>query len=373
MTPAATGPRELAHPARDEIRLEGVLHALSDPMRLRVVRRAGGGRVGGLLLARRTARRQVDEHAPLPGPAGERRHPADLLRHGQAERPAPRRSGRALPRPAGRRPVRRGPAGRRAVAAPGACRARVDLRFGAGPRHGEPVAESTSRHQFRVLREGGVIRQARCGTAKLNGLRARRRRERRPPAAVKHGGGPRSRDDAPPRVDRARAGTPSGVENRSVESRKDASDMAYSRQSADTRRHYEHAETRAPREETAARRDRRGRRGASAAGGCLCGRLTVGGALLRYGGEPRGQQPDRRYRRRTARPVPGACTGADGQGRLGGRPAGHLADHRAVGGHGGPRGGAGVIWNNVATGAAVCVFGMAAAGATVAVRRSAPR
>ncbi|MCP9946897.1 helix-turn-helix domain-containing protein [Streptomyces somaliensis] len=35
---AAAGPRELAHPARDEIRLEGVLHALSDPMRLRVVR-----------------------------------------------------------------------------------------------------------------------------------------------------------------------------------------------------------------------------------------------------------------------------------------------------------------------------------------------
>ncbi|WP_336322325.1 ArsR/SmtB family transcription factor [Streptomyces lavendofoliae] len=33
-----TSPRELAHPARDEIRLEGVLHALSDPMRLRVVR-----------------------------------------------------------------------------------------------------------------------------------------------------------------------------------------------------------------------------------------------------------------------------------------------------------------------------------------------
>ncbi|MFF8289280.1 ArsR/SmtB family transcription factor [Streptomyces sp. NPDC016309] len=34
----ATSPRALAHPARDEIRLEGVLHALSDPMRLRVVR-----------------------------------------------------------------------------------------------------------------------------------------------------------------------------------------------------------------------------------------------------------------------------------------------------------------------------------------------
>ncbi|GGP95635.1 transcriptional regulator [Streptomyces roseolilacinus] len=35
---AATSPRELAHPSCDEIRLEGVLHALSDPMRLRVVR-----------------------------------------------------------------------------------------------------------------------------------------------------------------------------------------------------------------------------------------------------------------------------------------------------------------------------------------------
>ncbi|MFJ9804168.1 ArsR/SmtB family transcription factor [Streptomyces wuyuanensis] len=34
----AASPRELAHPARDEIRLEGVLHALSDPVRLRVVR-----------------------------------------------------------------------------------------------------------------------------------------------------------------------------------------------------------------------------------------------------------------------------------------------------------------------------------------------
>lgn len=34
----ATSPRVLAHPARDKIRLEDVLHALSDPMRLRVVR-----------------------------------------------------------------------------------------------------------------------------------------------------------------------------------------------------------------------------------------------------------------------------------------------------------------------------------------------
>ncbi len=38
MTPAATGTRELPHPTRAEIRLEGVLHALSDPVRLRIVR-----------------------------------------------------------------------------------------------------------------------------------------------------------------------------------------------------------------------------------------------------------------------------------------------------------------------------------------------
>ncbi|AVZ71682.1 transcriptional regulator [Streptomyces lunaelactis] len=34
----ATSPRVLAHPTRQELRLENVLHALSDPMRLRVVR-----------------------------------------------------------------------------------------------------------------------------------------------------------------------------------------------------------------------------------------------------------------------------------------------------------------------------------------------
>ncbi|MFE3325948.1 ArsR/SmtB family transcription factor [Streptomyces sp. NPDC059176] len=34
----ATSARQLAHPARDEIRLEHVLHAFSDSMRLRVVR-----------------------------------------------------------------------------------------------------------------------------------------------------------------------------------------------------------------------------------------------------------------------------------------------------------------------------------------------
>ncbi|MGW1230410.1 ArsR/SmtB family transcription factor [Streptomyces sp. NPDC001478] len=43
MTPAsATDPvaaaRALAHPARDEIRVESVLHALADPVRLRIVR-----------------------------------------------------------------------------------------------------------------------------------------------------------------------------------------------------------------------------------------------------------------------------------------------------------------------------------------------
>lgn len=43
MTPAsatepAVGSRPLAHPARDEIRIESVLHALSDPVRLYIVR-----------------------------------------------------------------------------------------------------------------------------------------------------------------------------------------------------------------------------------------------------------------------------------------------------------------------------------------------
>ncbi|MFE2277628.1 ArsR/SmtB family transcription factor [Streptomyces sp. NPDC059454] len=40
MTTVSPAPssRDLPHPAREEIRLEGVLHALSDPMRLRIVR-----------------------------------------------------------------------------------------------------------------------------------------------------------------------------------------------------------------------------------------------------------------------------------------------------------------------------------------------
>ncbi|MGP3770497.1 ArsR/SmtB family transcription factor [Streptomyces sp. SDT5-1] len=37
-TGTAVGGRTLAHPEREEIRLEAVLHALSDPMRLAVVR-----------------------------------------------------------------------------------------------------------------------------------------------------------------------------------------------------------------------------------------------------------------------------------------------------------------------------------------------
>ncbi|MFJ4716459.1 ArsR/SmtB family transcription factor [Streptomyces sp. NPDC088785] len=42
--PPATGTRTLAHPPREEIRLEGVLHALSDPMRLTVVRELAAAR-----------------------------------------------------------------------------------------------------------------------------------------------------------------------------------------------------------------------------------------------------------------------------------------------------------------------------------------
>ncbi|GAA2250736.1 transcriptional regulator [Streptomyces ruber] len=36
--PVSAGSRDLPHPPREEIRLEGVLQALSDPMRLRIVR-----------------------------------------------------------------------------------------------------------------------------------------------------------------------------------------------------------------------------------------------------------------------------------------------------------------------------------------------
>lgn len=38
VTPVTTQPRELPHPAVEDITLEGVLHALSDPVRLRIVR-----------------------------------------------------------------------------------------------------------------------------------------------------------------------------------------------------------------------------------------------------------------------------------------------------------------------------------------------
>ncbi|GGZ35510.1 ArsR/SmtB family transcription factor [Streptomyces poonensis] len=41
--PAGAGGRELPHPPREEIRLEGVLQALSDPMRLRIVRELAAG------------------------------------------------------------------------------------------------------------------------------------------------------------------------------------------------------------------------------------------------------------------------------------------------------------------------------------------
>lgn len=38
MTSVATSSRDLPHPARGEIRLEAVLHAVSDPVRLQIVR-----------------------------------------------------------------------------------------------------------------------------------------------------------------------------------------------------------------------------------------------------------------------------------------------------------------------------------------------
>lgn len=42
MTPTPNAARVLAHPSREEIRVEGVLHALSDPIRLRIVRQLAG-------------------------------------------------------------------------------------------------------------------------------------------------------------------------------------------------------------------------------------------------------------------------------------------------------------------------------------------
>jgi DNA-binding transcriptional ArsR family regulator len=45
-TTASAGSRALPHPDREQIRLEGVLHALSDPLRLQIVRElaaTGGG------------------------------------------------------------------------------------------------------------------------------------------------------------------------------------------------------------------------------------------------------------------------------------------------------------------------------------------
>ncbi|MEU0005859.1 helix-turn-helix domain-containing protein [Streptomyces sp. NPDC006314] len=44
MTDIATTGRALQHPEREEIRLEAVLHALSDPMRLRIVRELAAAR-----------------------------------------------------------------------------------------------------------------------------------------------------------------------------------------------------------------------------------------------------------------------------------------------------------------------------------------
>lgn len=45
MTDTATARRALPHPARQQIRLEAVLHALSDPMRLQIVRELGAREV----------------------------------------------------------------------------------------------------------------------------------------------------------------------------------------------------------------------------------------------------------------------------------------------------------------------------------------
>ena len=84
----ATSSRALEHPTRDQIRLEAVLHALADPVRLRIVR--------------------------------------DMARE----------------------------------------RAELSCSY-----FDLPVTKATTTHHFRVLREGGVIRQTYRGTAKHTALR----------------------------------------------------------------------------------------------------------------------------------------------------------------------------------------------------------
>ncbi|WP_236243467.1 SPW repeat protein [Streptomyces sp. CC228A] len=149
--------------------------------------------------------------------------------------------------------------------------------------------------------------------------------------------------------------------------------MAYSRQSADTGRHYEHAETRAPREETAARGTAAAAEGLLMLAGVyaavspwvvhfsgteasLAVNNLIAGIAVALLGLCLALAPERMARVAWAAVPLGIWLII--------APWVATVDHGA---------GAGVIWNNVATGAAVCVFGMAAAGATVAVRRSAPR
>ena len=89
----------LGHPATDEIELAGVLQALSDPMRLRIVVALAAGD-GAVVQEHRPARRQVDVHAPLPGPARGRGDPPAPRGHVAAELAAPCRPRRTLPGPA---------------------------------------------------------------------------------------------------------------------------------------------------------------------------------------------------------------------------------------------------------------------------------
>ena len=95
--------RDLFHPKRSDIELTAVMHALSDPTRLDIVRQLADGEeqacgTFGVGVAKSTL------VPALQGAEGLRRHPDPRGRHDPVADLAPGRPGRPLPRPARRHP-----------------------------------------------------------------------------------------------------------------------------------------------------------------------------------------------------------------------------------------------------------------------------
>ena len=93
----------IAQPARAEIELAAVLHALSDPVRLRIVAALAATGERAVVRELRPPGDEVDLHPPLQGPARGRRDLAAPAGHRAAELAAPRGPRRALPGTAGLR------------------------------------------------------------------------------------------------------------------------------------------------------------------------------------------------------------------------------------------------------------------------------